>query len=138
TSTPRLKMRKSSPVWRVLADAGKLALGAGLLWMGMDLVHAQTPATPAAVATTSSPAIHAAALYGTHCASCHGATRTGGMGPALLPESLERLRRPAALQVVREGRPATQMAGFASALSPAEIQAVTDWIYQPVTPAPGW
>ena len=136
-------MRKSSPVWRVLADAGKLALGAGLLWMGMDLAHAQTPATPPAtspapLASASSPAIHAAALYGTHCASCHGATRTGGMGPALLPESLERLRRPAALQVVREGRPATQMAGFASALSPAEIQAVTDWIYQPVTPAPGW
>ncbi|MDD2713661.1 MAG: cytochrome c, partial [Simplicispira sp.] len=128
-------MRKNSPVWRVLADAGKLALGAGLLWMGMDLANAQAPTPASAAATTSHPAIHAAALYGTHCASCHGATRTGGMGPALLPESLERLRRPAALQVVREGRPATQMAGFAHALSAAEIEAVTDWIYQPVTPA---
>jgi mono/diheme cytochrome c family protein len=35
-----------------------------------------------------------AALYRQHCAACHGEQRTGGMGPALLPESLERLRRP--------------------------------------------
>ena len=38
----------------------------------------------------------AAELYQTHCASCHGADRLGAMGPALLPENLERLKRPAA------------------------------------------
>ena len=39
-------------------------------------------------------AINPAALYSEHCASCHGAQRIGGMGPGLLPESLERLRQP--------------------------------------------
>ena len=33
------------------------------------------------------------ALYAEHCAACHGADRLGGMGPALLPENLERLKR---------------------------------------------
>ena len=140
-------MRKPTPtpLLRVLADAGKLALGAGLIWMGVDLAQAQTTAAPpaaapAVVATApeSTATIDAAALYGTHCASCHGATRTGGMGPALLPESLERLRRPEALRVMKEGRNATQMPGFAQTLSSAEITALAGWIYQPVTPAPAW
>jgi mono/diheme cytochrome c family protein len=34
------------------------------------------------------------ALYQEHCAACHGESRLGGIGPALLPENLERLRRP--------------------------------------------
>ena len=70
-------MRKSFPLRRLLADAGKLALSAGLIWMGMDLAQAQTPATAPTLAMVAAvPASHAtidaAALYGTHCASCHG------------------------------------------------------------------
>ncbi|MCO5110750.1 MAG: nitrite reductase [Burkholderiaceae bacterium] len=121
-------MRKALRRW--LAAAAQLALGAGLLWMGADMAHAQAPATTAPV--------DAAALYGTHCASCHGAQRTGGMGPALLPESLERLRKPEALRVIQQGRPATQMPGFADTLSAAEITALAAWVYHPVTPAPAW
>ena len=37
-------------------------------------------------------------LYDTHCASCHGADRLGGIGPALLPENLSRLKQPEAEQ----------------------------------------
>ncbi len=121
-------MRKALRRW--LATAAQLALGAGLFWMGADMAHAQAPATTAPV--------DAAALYGTHCASCHGARRTGGMGPALLPESLERLRKPEALRVIQQGRPATQMPGFADTLSAAEVTALAAWVYQPVTPAPAW
>ena len=121
-------MRKALRRW--LATAAQLALGAGLFWMGADMAHAQAPATTAPV--------DAAALYGTHCASCHGAQRTGGMGPALLPESLERLRKPEALRVIQQGRPATQMPGFADTLSAAEVNALAAWVYQPVTPAPAW
>ena len=121
-------MRKALRRW--LATAAQLALGAGLFWMGADMAHAQAPATTAPV--------DAAALYGTHCASCHGAQRTGGMGPALLPESLERLRKPEALRVIQQGRPATQMPGFADTLSAAEITALAAWVYHPVTPAPAW
>jgi mono/diheme cytochrome c family protein/DNA-binding beta-propeller fold protein YncE len=124
----RLTMRKALRRW--LSTAAQLALGAGLFWMGADMAHAQAPATTAPV--------DAAALYGTHCASCHGAQRTGGMGPALLPESLERLRKPEALRVIQQGRPATQMPGFADTLSAAEITALAAWVYHPVTPAPAW
>jgi mono/diheme cytochrome c family protein/DNA-binding beta-propeller fold protein YncE len=80
----------------------------------------------------------AALLYREHCAACHGAQRLGAMGPALLPESLERLRPAEALKVIGAGRAATQMAGFADRLDPAEIAALARWIYTPVTPAPVW
>ena len=73
-----------------------------------------------------------------HCASCHGADRLGLMGPALLPESLERLKQAEALKIVGEGLPATQMPGFAGKLTAAEIEALAHWIYTPVTPRPGW
>jgi mono/diheme cytochrome c family protein/DNA-binding beta-propeller fold protein YncE len=94
-------------------------------------------------ATVASPAFaqgapDAAALYQQHCAACHGPQRTGGMGPALLPEGLERLRRPEALKVITSGRPATQMAGFAATLKSEEIAALAQWIYTPVSPAPTW
>ena len=95
---------------------------------------AQTPA--AAPAAPANAAVQA--LYQQHCASCHGEQRLGGMGPALLPESLSRLRKPQALQVIRDGRAATQMLPFKDALKPEEITALTDWIYTPVTPAPSW
>ncbi|BCN38792.1 cytochrome c [Alicycliphilus denitrificans] len=80
----------------------------------------------------------APALYQQHCAACHGAQRTGLMGPALLPESLERTRPAEVLRVIREGRQATQMAGYAGQLSGAEIQALADWIRTPAVPAPRW
>jgi mono/diheme cytochrome c family protein/DNA-binding beta-propeller fold protein YncE len=93
---------------------------------------AQTaPAAPAARAD-------APTLYQQHCASCHGAQRLGGMGPALLPESLARLRKPEALKVIQQGRTATQMQGFAATLGTQDIAALAEWIYTPVVPAPAW
>ena len=77
-------------------------------------------------------------LYPEHCGACHGETRLGGVGPALLPENLERLRKPEALNVIRDGRVATQMPGFAEKLSSDELQQLADWIYTPVIPAPIW
>lgn len=84
------------------------------------------------------PAPDPAALYGTHCAACHGAQRLGGMGPALLPQSLERLRKDEALKVIREGRPASQMPAFGAQLAQEEVSALAAWIYSPVEPAPRW
>ncbi|MDH5206635.1 MAG: cytochrome c, partial [Hylemonella sp.] len=77
-----------------------------------------------AQARTDSPP----ALYQTHCASCHGVQRLGAMGPALLPESLARLRRASAQQVIAQGRAATQMPGFADKLDDAQIAQLTQWI----------
>lgn len=77
-------------------------------------------------------------LYQTHCASCHGADRLGGMGPALLPENLARLKKADAIAVIRESRPAIQMPAFKDQLKPEEVQALADFVYTPVLPAPRW
>ena len=74
--------------------------------------------------------------YQQHCASCHGIDRLGMTGPALLPESLARLRKPEAIKTISTGRVATQMASFSDRLSPTEITALTDYIYTAVSPAP--
>ena len=71
----------------------------------------------------------AATLYTQHCAACHGTDRLGGTGPALLPENLERLRKPQAIQTIADGRAATQMPGFAQKLSKEEVQLLADFIY---------
>ena len=101
-------------------------------------------AAGAALAQTSAPAASTAAvpdapaLYQQHCAACHAPQRTGAMGPALLPESLERVRPAEVLRVIGQGRTATQMPGFAGTLSAAEIQALAQWVRSPVQPAPTW
>lgn len=77
-------------------------------------------------------------LFATHCAACHGPDRLGAMAPALLPESLTRLRKAEAERVIRDGRVATQMAGFGAVLSSDEIAALATWIYTPVSPTPRW
>ena len=80
----------------------------------------------------------AAALYAANCAVCHGPDRLGLTGPALLPENLERLKKPAAVKVIAEGRMATQMQGFAGKLSPSEIREIADWIYTRPAVEPQW
>jgi mono/diheme cytochrome c family protein/DNA-binding beta-propeller fold protein YncE len=84
----------------------------------------------------SAAAADGPALYQQHCAACHGPGRLGVTGPALLPESLARLRKPEAVKVIGEGRAATQMLGFADRLNKEEIAALADYIYTAVSPAP--
>jgi mono/diheme cytochrome c family protein len=90
------------------------------------------------LAAAQSGAPDPAALYRNHCVACHGEQRVGGMGPALLPQSLERLKRDEAAKVIRDGRAATQMPAFGSKLDAAELSALAAWIYSPVLPAPRW
>jgi cytochrome c553/WD40 repeat protein len=78
------------------------------------------------------------ALYQKHCAECHGAARLGGMGPALLPENLKRLRKKKALKVIANGRPATQMPAFSDQLNDAEIGELAKFIYTPLAEIPTW
>lgn len=78
------------------------------------------------------------ALYQTHCASCHGADRLGGSGPALLPDNLARLRRADAVKVIAEGRIATQMAGFADKLTAEQVKGLADLVYTPLAQTPVW
>ena len=80
----------------------------------------------------------APALYREHCAACHGADRLGGMGPALLPGNLERLKRAAAEQVIAKGRLATRMPGFEDKLSGDTIKALAEYVYSAPVSAPDW
>ena len=101
-----------------------LALWAGL-WAGLAAGAEQVP----------SPA---AALFAEHCASCHGIERLGGVGPALLPENLRRLRKAKAHGVIAQGRPATQMPAFVDKLSAGEIEKLVALIYSPLPELPTW
>ncbi len=106
-------------------------------------VAAQSPSVQAADAvvadTGAAVADHpAVALYQQHCAICHGAQRLGGMGPALLPQNLKRLRQGSAGEVISQGRAATQMPAFADKLSDAEIQSLVGYIYTELPSVPDW
>jgi hypothetical protein len=77
-------------------------------------------------------------LYQQHCAVCHNPQRLGSMGPALLPGNLKRLRKPAAIEVISNGRIATQMPAFADKLSLSDIEALAEFIYTPSTEPVVW
>ena len=77
-------------------------------------------------------------LYQDNCAQCHNPKRLGGMGPALLPGNLKRLRKPAANEVIRNGRVATQMPAFGGKLTGAEIETLVEYIYTPSTETLAW
>jgi mono/diheme cytochrome c family protein len=95
----------------------KIALALSFFAIAADMARAQA-------ATTSD----APELYREHCVACHGEQRLGGMGPALLPESLQRVKPAEATTVIAKGRQATQMPGFANKLSAEQIGALTKWI----------
>ncbi|SFN00522.1 Cytochrome c, mono-and diheme variants [Marinobacter pelagius] len=109
------------PISQTLKSA--LLLGASLL------------AAPALQADTGT---QTEALYQQHCASCHGTDRLGGMGPALLPENLSRLRQTEAEKAILDGRPATQMPAFGDTLSQESVAALANFIYQPPEVTPVW
>ena len=82
--------------------------------------------------------VDAAKLYKTHCAEYHNANRLGAMGPTLLPANLKRLKKKAAVEVIKHGRAATQMPAFAEKLNAAEIQSLVGYVYTPLPEVPVW
>ncbi|MCB1483404.1 MAG: c-type cytochrome [Hyphomicrobiaceae bacterium] len=77
-------------------------------------------------------------IYRDNCASCHGANRLGGTGPALIPETLSRLRGDALTTTISQGRPQTQMPAFSGTLSKEDISALAAYVQLPVSPLPSW
>ena len=77
-------------------------------------------------------------IYRANCVSCHGENRLGGMGPALLPENLARLKKADAARTIRDSRPGVQMPAFRDVLSAQQIEALAAWIYTPLVPMPAW
>ena len=91
-----------------------LALGAGVAWAG--------PAQD----------------YARDCAACHGPDRLGGTGPALIPETLGRMRGPKVAEVITNGRAATQMPAFGETLTEARIADLAAWLKTPLDHVPAW
>ena len=42
--------------------------------------------------------------YAENCAECHGPDRLGALGPALIPQTLKRMRGPKVVDVILNGR----------------------------------
>jgi mono/diheme cytochrome c family protein/DNA-binding beta-propeller fold protein YncE len=105
-------------------------------WTVYVLAAALIVAFAGAAAAQGAPT--AAHNFATHCATCHGADRLGGTGPALLPENLERLRKPAAADTIAKGRLATQMPAFGDRLSKEEIDALVALVYAAPATKPVW
>lgn len=76
--------------------------------------------------------------YIDNCAECHNEHRLGGMGPALLPENLQRLPKKEAVETIKNGRVATQMPAFKDKLNDQQIQSLVDFIYTPLAETPVW
>ena len=76
--------------------------------------------------------------YNEFCADCHDANRLGGTGPALIPETLRRMRGPKIEAVIRDGRVATQMPGFTEELSDERITALSEFLKTPLETIPAW
>ncbi|WP_310620589.1 cytochrome D1 domain-containing protein [Flexibacterium corallicola] len=79
-----------------------------------------------------------AQLYQDNCAECHSADRLGGTGPALIPETLKRMRGPKLKTVISNGREATQMPAFSEVLSTSEIDDLVNYIKEPLKAVPAW
>jgi len=105
-------------------------------WLSLGIILILQAMLPAVGAADGPP--DGATLYREHCAECHGGERLGGMGPALVPENLTRLKRPAAARAIADGLPATQMPPFGQTLSQAEITALVEYIYTPLPALPSW
>jgi cytochrome c55X len=56
------------------------------------------------------------------CGSCHGMTRKGGLGPPLLPETLNKQPQLMLVNTVLFGRPGTPMPPWGSELSKQDAQ----------------
>lgn len=104
----------------------------------MKLMRMSIALLCAATAPAIADEIKARQLFTQHCASCHGAERLGGTGPALLPENLERLRKPEAIKTITSGRIATQMPAFGDKLATEDVQSLIDFIYSAPAQVPVW
>ncbi|MDW3225773.1 MAG: cytochrome D1 domain-containing protein [Paracoccaceae bacterium] len=80
------------------------------------------------------PAVH----YATHCAVCHGDDRLGSLGPALIPESLRRLRGEKLEAVIAKGRISTQMPGFDGQMTAEDITELAAYLHTPLPEIPVW
>jgi cytochrome c2/WD40 repeat protein len=102
------------------------------------MLAAALPVMPGSAARAGDDPANGRALYEQHCAACHMTSRLGGTGPALIPQTLRRMYGPRLDTVIRDGRAATQMPGFAAVLTGAEIADIAAYLAQPLAHTPDW
>ena len=78
------------------------------------------------------------ATYQRLCAQCHGSDRLGGVGPALIPETLGRVSPEEARQAILEGRPASQMPAFKEQIDAETAARLADFLFVLPAEKPGW
>lgn len=83
-------------------------------------------------------AADAAQDYQDYCAECHAENRLGAQGPALIPETLARMRGPKIAEVIRDGRVTTQMPAYGEDLTEEQIAALADYLKTPLDVIPPW
>jgi mono/diheme cytochrome c family protein len=69
---------------------------------------------------------HGSALFGEHCALCHGAKAEGGMGPSLKDESKRKTRDQIRMQVMRPEPPMAKL--YPGVLSEKDVDDVVAFV----------
>lgn len=98
-----------------------IALGITVLLLGISIAYADP-----------------ADVYAETCAECHGADRLGAIGPALIPQTLERMRGPKVSDVILNGRIATQMPAYGEILEASMVEELVAWLKTPLDTVPAW
>ncbi len=80
----------------------------------------------------------AAELFNRNCEGCHGPTRAGATGPALLPETLGDKTDEFLATTIRVGRPGTAMPSWKGTLTENEIMGLVKFLKTPPGKTPTW
>jgi cytochrome c55X len=108
------------PVHIQRIQAGLAAVMVGLALLGSPSVWAADPPANAEVTLSTTRRSELITLVRQDCGSCHGLTLQGGLGPALLPQTLQDKPADYLQFVILNGRPGTAMPPWSRFLNETE------------------
>ena len=99
----------------------------GIIILGTTLLATQNAMSETAVTEVNPTRQNELVYFLKHdCGSCHGMTLKGGLGPALLPETLSALPKEYLVTTILEGRKNTAMPPWKSMLSRNDALWITE------------
>lgn len=126
---PAHTLGPSGPLLALARATWMLALGVS----AMSTAWANEPELPLPTATRRAELI---TLVRQDCGSCHGLTLKGGLGPALLPETLKDKPMESLKATILQGRPGTPMPPWQRFVSESEAQWIVTHLQQGFPNAP--
>lgn len=108
------------PVQIQSIQAGLAAVMVGLVMLGALPVLAADPSTSTELTLSPTRRSELVTLVRQDCGSCHGLTLQGGLGPALLPQTLQDKPADYLQFVILNGRPGTAMPPWSRFLNETE------------------